>query len=65
MVGKVARQEHLLSLGQFPIRRLTRGELTQFVVVVLLLDGTCPFQYASLSTQMVSTGLSTETLKGL
>jgi hypothetical protein len=56
MAGKIIKQGHLLSLGQFPVRMLTRGELTQFVVVLLLLqDGTCPFQ---------SSGLSTETLKG-
>jgi hypothetical protein len=34
---------------------LTRRELTQFIVVVVFLDGTCPFQ---------SSGLSIETLKG-
>jgi hypothetical protein len=34
---------------------LTRRELTQFIVVVVFLDGTCPFQ---------SSGLSIEMLKG-
>jgi hypothetical protein len=33
-------------------------------VVVLLLDGTCLFQSSSLSTQVVSAGLSAETLEG-
>jgi hypothetical protein len=31
---------------------------------VVLLDGTCPLQSSSLSTQAVSTGLSTKTLEG-
>jgi hypothetical protein len=43
---------------------LTRRELTQFIVVVVLLDGTCPFQSSGLSSQVVSAGLSIETLKG-
>jgi hypothetical protein len=41
---------------------LIRRELTQFVVV--LLDGTCPFQSSGLGIQVVSVNLSIETLKG-
>jgi hypothetical protein len=43
---------------------LTRRELTQFIVVLVFLDETCPFQSSGLGTQVVSTGLSIETLKG-
>jgi hypothetical protein len=45
---------------------LTRGELTQFVLVVLLLllDRTCPLQSSGLRTQVVSIGLPIEMLKG-
>jgi hypothetical protein len=65
MVKKVTRQGHLLSLGQFPIGTSTRGELTQsFVVVVVHVDGNCPFQSSGLGTQVISTGLSIETLEG-
>jgi hypothetical protein len=39
--GKVTRQGCLASLVRsFPVR--TRKELTQFIVVVVFLDGTCP-----------------------
>jgi hypothetical protein len=49
----------------FPVSTLIRKELTQLVVVVVVfLDGTCPFQSSGLSTQVVSAGLSIETLKG-
>jgi hypothetical protein len=64
MVKKVMRQGCLLSLGQFPVGT-PRGELTQSFVVVVVLDGTCPLQSSILSTQAISTGLSTETLEGL
>jgi hypothetical protein len=40
------------------------GELPQFFVVIVLLDGTCSFQSSGLSTQVVSAGLSTEVLEG-
>jgi hypothetical protein len=63
MAKKVKRQGHLLSLGQFPVRMLSRGELTLSFVVVLL-DGTCPLQSSGLSTQAVSAGLYIETLEG-
>jgi hypothetical protein len=40
--GEVTRQGHLDSLiRSFPVRTLTRRELTQFIVVVFL-DGICP-----------------------
>jgi hypothetical protein len=42
---------------------LTKRELTQFIVVVIFLDGTCPFQSSVLSTQVVSAGLSIKTLR--
>jgi hypothetical protein len=49
------RQGRLDSLVRsFPVRRLTRRELTQ-VIVVIFLDGPAPFQ---------SSGLSIKTLKG-
>jgi hypothetical protein len=32
-----------LLVRSFPVRMLTRRELTQFIVVVVFLDGTCPF----------------------
>jgi hypothetical protein len=62
--GKVTKKACLVFLVRsFPVRMLTRRELTQFIVVVFL-DGTCPFQSSGLSTQVVSTGLSVKTLKG-
>jgi hypothetical protein len=55
MEGKVRRQGLLDSLVRsFPVRTLTRRELTQFIVVIFL-DGSAPFQ---------SSGLSIKTLKG-
>jgi hypothetical protein len=64
-IGKVTRQGCLVLLIRlFPVRTLTKRELTQFVVVVVFPDGTCPFQSSSLSIQAVSAGLSTETLEG-
>jgi hypothetical protein len=57
------RQGRLFLLGQFPVRRLTREELTQIVVVIFLLDGICPFQSSGFGTQAVSTGLSIEMLE--
>jgi hypothetical protein len=41
-----------------------RGTDPAVIVVVVLLDGTCPLQYFSFSTQVVSAGLSIEMLKG-
>jgi hypothetical protein len=52
----------VLLVRSFLVRMLTRGELTQFFVVVL--HRTCPFQSSGLYTQAVSAGLSIETLKG-
>jgi hypothetical protein len=62
---KVTRQGCLdLLVKSFPVRMLTRKELTQFIVVVVFVNGTCPLPVFWPSTQVVSTGLSIETLKG-
>jgi hypothetical protein len=45
-----------------PSQDAKRG--TDPVVFVVLLDGTYPLQSSGLSTQVVSTGLSTEMLEG-
>jgi hypothetical protein len=37
---------------------------TDLVFFVVLLDGTCSLQSSGLNTQIVSAGLSTETLEG-
>jgi hypothetical protein len=57
------RQGHLaLLVRSLKVKTLTRRELTQFIVVVFL-DGTCPFQSSGLSPQMISAGLSIKTLR--
>jgi hypothetical protein len=62
---KVMRKGCLVSLVRsFPVRTLTRRDLTKFIVVVDFLDRNCPFQSSGLGTQVVSAGLSIKTLKG-
>jgi hypothetical protein len=47
-----------------PSQDADKKGMTQFIVVVVFLDGTCPSQSSNLSIQVVPTGLSTETLEG-
>jgi hypothetical protein len=50
MGGKVTSLDSLVR--SFPVRTLTRRELTQFIVVIFL-DGSAPFQSSGLSIKML------------